>query len=177
MSYDLIIGIDPDIEKDGFACLYPLLQKIEVHAYPFGKTLAELQKAHIAIQSLNMRMIVVIEAGWLNKSNFHLRAADTKAIAVRKGVDQGRNHQRGIDIAEYCKYNRIPYRLQAPLRKLWQGHDRKISQPEIENIIGKPLRTTDKNGHAAMPNQEMRDALLLAWTESGLPLRFTPKTQ
>lgn len=30
MPYDLIIGIDPDIEKDGFACLYPLLQKAHI---------------------------------------------------------------------------------------------------------------------------------------------------
>ena len=168
---DVIIGIDPDIERDGVAILYPATRSISVQATPFGKTLSLLQAASINAMASGESLTVIIEAGWVHKSNFHLRLSDSKPVIARKGVDQGRNHQRGIDIAEYCKYNNIPYQLQAPLRKVWKGHDRKITQVEIESFMGK-LRTTGKGGRVAMPNQEMRDAALLPWTAANLPIRL-----
>lgn len=168
---DIIIGIDPDIERDGVAILHPKSKLVSVHATTFGKTLNILQQTAIDALAQGSDFIVVIEAGWKNKGNFHLTARDTRPVIAAKGVAQGRNHQRGIDIQEYCEYNHIPYKLQTPLRKCWRGHDRKITQAEIERFMGK-LRTTDKNGRQCMPNQEQRDAALLAWNESGLPIRL-----
>jgi len=168
---DIIIAIDPDIERDGVATLLPISKSISVSAHTFGKTINYLQAQSIKALSEGKSLIVVIEAGWLNKGNFHLRASDSRAVIAAKGVAQGRNHQRGIDISEFCEANHIPYRLQPPLRKCWKGHDRKITQEEIERFMGK-LRTTNKNGCTAMPNQEMRDAALLAWVEANLPIRL-----
>lgn len=37
---DVIIGIDPDIERDGVAILRPATRSISVQATPFGKTLS-----------------------------------------------------------------------------------------------------------------------------------------
>ena len=44
---DVIIGIDPDIERDGVAILRPATRSISVQATPFGKTLSLLQTASI----------------------------------------------------------------------------------------------------------------------------------
>lgn len=108
--------------------------------------------------------IVIIEAGWLNKSNWHLSRKDTKAVAAAKGNSAGRNHETGRKIAEICQYYNIPHMLVRPLKKMWKGRDGKITREEIAAFTG----ITGRN------NQEARDALLLAWEYAGLPVRKTP---
>ena len=50
-----------------------------------------------------------------------------------------------------------------PLKKLWKGRDGKITQEELENIIG-PLNVR--------LSQDSRDAALLAWWYAGLPVKM-----
>lgn len=164
--YDIVIGIDPDSERDGIAILYPATRQISAQMTTFGRTLNIIQQTYIQALSTQKSFIVYVEAGWLNKGNFHIRPYDSKYKIAALGVDQGRNHQRGLDIIDYCEYNKIPYKEVKPLPKtasgfhLWNGKDGKITQPEIEAIMGKLGRL----------NQEGRDAALIAWWQAGLPL-------
>jgi hypothetical protein len=48
-----------------------------------------------------------------------------------------------------------------PLRKIWKGPDGKITHTEITAITGWDKKRS---------NQEERDAMLLAWDRSGLPI-------
>lgn len=173
--YNIIIGVDPDSGRDGVAVLHTATKKVEVYETTFAHTMQLLQKWNMECLTRHMSMMVYIEGGWLNKGNYHLnpRCSPQKAAAI--GVDQGRNHQRGLDLVEYCEWQKIPYTVIRPLAKtsgrfhLWNGPDGKITQKEIESFMG-TLRTTDKNGHKCMINQEGRDAALIAWTMAGFPI-------
>jgi hypothetical protein len=76
------------------------------------------------------------------------------------------NHQTGLLLVEILKAEGIPVQVQRPLRKMWQGADGKITSAELAEITGK-----DKLPRC---NQEGRDALLMAWVASGLPVRVRP---
>jgi hypothetical protein len=71
-----------------------------------------------------------------------------------------------MDIVELLQYKGIDVTPVAPLKKVWRGKDRKITQEELAAIIGQELPRT---------NQEGRDAALLAWVMAGLPLRLSTK--
>jgi hypothetical protein len=60
-----------------------------------------------------------------------------------------------------CKHHDIPVETIKPLKKIWQGKDGKITQKEIASFTGITERT----------NQEGRDAALIAWIYSGLPIK------
>jgi hypothetical protein len=103
---------------------------------------------------------VYVEAGWLNQPNWHLGFRDSKQMVAAKGKSLGRNIQRGMDIIELLQYKGIDVDAVQPLRKIWKGKDRKITQEELARIVGDIPRT----------NQEGRDAALLAWVHAGLPI-------
>ena len=65
-----------------------------------------------------------------------------------------------------CEHWKIPYEFVKPLKKIWQGRDRKITAEELEQVTGKMIRT----------NQEGRDAALLAWTHADLPVQLDAVT-
>lgn len=161
----IIIGIDPDVEKNGFAVLDTKWKSISICEYKFSEVMENLCAYRDAIGAEELRaedVIVIIEAGWLNKSNWHYRATDTKAKVAEIGRQTGRNHQTGILIAEMCEYMGIPYKLVKPLPKFWKGKDRKITAEEFREITGYKGRT----------NQEGRDAGLLAWVEAGFSIKL-----
>lgn len=157
-----IIGIDPDVEKNGVAFLERTTRKLEVTTLNFADTLDYLcfvkRKSETTLQSF----IVVIEAGWLNAGNWHYRYTDSKAKVAELGRATGRNHQTGILLAEMCEHLQIPFTLQKPLRKIWHGANRKITAEELRAFTGLTGRT----------NQEGRDAALLAWEYAGLPIKI-----
>lgn len=173
--YNIIIGIDPDSDRDGVAILNTANKHVQVYETTFGHTLGILQKMHINCLSNHLSLMIYIEGGWLNKGNYHIRPKSSPQKAAAIGVDQGRNHQRGLDLVEYCEWQKMPYTVIKPLAKtsgrfhLWNGPDGKITQKEIESFMG-PLRTTDKNGRKCILNQEGRDAALIAWISAGFPI-------
>lgn len=173
--YEIIIGVDPDSSRDGVAILHTSTRKVEVLETTFGHTLNVLQKYYTHCLSTQTSFMVYIEGGWLNKGNYHLHPGCGIRKAAAIGVDQGRNHQRGLDIVEYCEYNRIPHTVIRPLAKsagsfhLWSGKDGKITQQDIESFMGR-LRTKDGLGRERVPNQEGRDAALIAWNAAGFPI-------
>lgn len=165
----VIIGIDPDVEASGLGIIDTtgaagLTVDYSTLALPeLVERLADLSKQ---VRSYPLR--IFIEAGWLNKGNWHLAPRDNKQLAAAKGRQAGRNHQLGLDLCTLLDHRGIPHIEVLPLVKCWKGADRKITHGELDAIVrwvngvGLPRKRS---------NQEERDALLLAWEKSGLPIK------
>ena len=160
-KYNNIIAIDPDVEKSGVAYLKTATRQLEVSSLTFPQVLDYLQHAKKVRDESNETLIVVVEAGWLIQSNWHLNHKDTKAVAAAKGNSTGRNHETGRKIVEMCKHYGIEVLEHFPLKKCWKGKDGKITHEELASFTGLTGRT----------NQDARDAALLAWCFAGLPIR------
>ncbi len=165
-SYDVVIGIDPDKGKSGVAYLNVRERNFGLLSLDFVGSLNYLFSAKKDMEINGKKFIVVIEGGWLNRSVWHVKPTDTKALAAKKGYSVGQNHQTGIFLQEFCEANNIPYKVVKPLRKCWQGKDRKITHEELAAFTGMKQRRT---------NQEERDAALLAWVEANLPIKLSVK--
>lgn len=110
MNRPLYIGIDPDVDKSGFAVWNKPAQKFEsIEALGLAEIMSFFQVMKISIE------IVVIEAGYMNKGNRHTFKGQSVAAAAKTGENVGRNHQRGMDIVEILEWMKIPYRLQKPI--------------------------------------------------------------
>ena len=157
--YDIIIGIDPDIEQSGVARLDVAERKSWAQTLPFP-LLIEYVKS-VCRQNMDKKIAVVVEASWHRTHNWHLSRFDSPGVAAKKGYDEGRNHETGRKIVESLQHYGIPVIEQPPLRKIWQGPDRKITHTEITAITKWEKKRS---------NQEERDAMLLAWNRSGLPI-------
>lgn len=163
MKHRFVIGIDPDIDRSGFAVLDTSTREVVAGAHSFPKLVAML----INYRELKSDVVVVVEAGWKNAiTNYHRgvygRAAQKVALSV------GRNQQVGHCIVELCQAWGIEVVEKAPLRKMWKGPDRKITHEELAAFIPDlPSRT----------NQEIRDAVLLSWDYAGFPIRILPQKQ
>lgn len=157
-KYDIIIGIDPDVDASGFSTLYVSEKKVELNALKFPHLLDELQKYKDV-----PGVAICVEAGWLIKGNWHTGKSNSKASALI-GNYTGRNHETGMKIVEMCKHYGLNVIEIYPLRKDWRGKDGKISHEELDQIVG--------GLNVKKSNQEMRDAGLIAWYYSGLPIRI-----
>lgn len=160
MKYHNVIGIDPDAEKSGVAFLEVPTRKLEVTTLAFPDLLDYLRFCKESGQKTGESIVVVVEAGWMErKSNYHPFQGH-RAEKIAKDV--GRNHETGRKIAEMCRHMGIEVVEHHPLKKMWKGPDRKITMEELSYFTGISGRT----------NQEMRDAALLAWEFAGLPIRL-----
>ena len=162
---NLVIGIDPDAERNGIATLDRERRMLTADTMTFPDLLDYLRYMQSQAATANRTMRVIIEAGWLNKAHWHVGYKDSAQAAAAKGNAVGRNHETGRKIAEMCEHWAIPHELIKPLPlkaggvNLWRGKDGKISAEELTAITGLRGRT----------NQEARDAALLAWVWAGLP--------
>ena len=151
-----IIGIDPDVEKSGMACLDMETRQVEVCAIVFPELLQSL------LRYVDEDVAIVIEDSDMSV-NWHYGSADKPGIIAAKGRSVGMCHATTRHIREICDYLGFDVYMQRPLRKMWKGPDGKITQEEIMQFIpGLPKKM----------NQECRDAALLAWNEAGLPIRI-----
>jgi hypothetical protein len=156
MNYPYYIGIDPDVDKSGFA----FLERETGYLYLESLTFPQIMNRLVQIKASGKTAQVVVEAGWLNKGNWHIKYHDNKGQATAKGYDVGRNHETGrkiIDVAKFFGYDVVEQR---PLKKCWKGKDGKITQEELESFTGFANRS----------NQDARDAALLAWHAANLPI-------
>lgn len=161
MKYDIYIGIDPDSVKSGVGYVERKTKKCEATAFTFSDVVSYLEYVFELQGECGKRVLIVVEAGWLNDSNWHLTPRDTKPMAAAKGKALGRCEQTGRLIAEMAERIGLEVVLRKPLRKCWRGKDRKITHEELASFTGIKGRT----------NQEGRDALLLAWVEADLPIK------
>lgn len=112
------IGIDPDCQKSGYANYSK--HGFILRALTLPDLLAQIKLDCQHAADAQDRLTIYVEAGWLNKSNWHVSfyAANSSA---RKGAENGKkkasnpiaavaetarrtgeNHQRGKDIHEMC---------------------------------------------------------------------------
>jgi len=160
-KYDVIIGIDPDTVKSGVAYLEPATRKLEAASLAFPQLLDYLKTVAGKSKKNGKSVIIVVEAGWLNTiSNYHT-TADRAGQRIAKNV--GSNQQVGKLTVEMCRHYGLEVDEIKPLPKIWKGRDRKITHAELAQITGLIEKTSD---------QEQRDAALLAWNYSGLPIRL-----
>lgn len=167
----LVIGIDPDADRNGVATLTRASRHLTADTMTFPDLLDYLRYIQSQAATAHRTVRVIIEAGWLNKTHWHVGYEDSVQAAAAKGNAVGRNHETGRKIAEMCEHWGIPYELIKPLPlkagglNLWRGKDGKITAEELTAITGLRGRT----------NQEARDAALLAWVWSGLPTAILKK--
>lgn len=149
----LIVGIDPDIDKSGVAVRNMDLKTIDLYTLGFY----DLVK-WIELNKDNIRYIVV-EASWLvQKSSFRIRTADSKELASLKGKHVGWNQGVGRCIVSMIVGLGIECREQKPFKLRW-GKDgkSKISHLELHKIS----TFSSHSINVKRTNQEMRDACLL----------------
>ena len=162
----MYIGIDPDAEKSGVGVVKRATREVDVKQLAFASLVAFIRLQYHRAEVQGKTIMVIVEGGWLIHGNWHIpfRCSTAKAAAIGRSV--GMNHQTGLLLVEILKAEGIPVQVQRPLRKMWQGADGKITSAELAEITGKEK----------LPrcNQEGRDALLIAWVASGLPIRVKP---
>lgn len=159
-----IIAIDPDVDGSGVAALE------DRNLVTFRYLLPELVNF---LQYFRGRddVLVVVEASYLIKGNWHLKSENTKEAASAIGQKVGRNHEIGRQIVEFCKYFHIPYEEKLPLKKIWKKKDGKISKRELEDLC----RGSGIYYEFADFDQEQMDAALIAIDRSGIPMIMAPK--
>lgn len=160
---DLIIAIDPDVERSGVAELEVRTRKLEVSTLTFPALMDYLQFMKQRVELDNETLCVVVEAGWMNASNWHTASVKSIAAAAKTGQNTGRNHETARKIAEMSRHYGLTTEEVKPLKKCWRGTGGKITQEELEYMTGKLDRRV---------SQDARDAALLAWWFAGLPIKM-----
>lgn len=151
------IGIDPDVTNSGVCVWNAETQTIErLCCLPFfGKRHSGEFAArdglfdcltYYATTNDPGDVRVVVDAGWLNRSNFHARANENQRVNAQIGERTGANHETGKKIIEMCEYLELPCELHRPTRS-------KIGAGYFAHITGCKGRT----------NQEERDAAMLVF--------------
>lgn len=162
MKYDVIIGIDPDVDKNGVGFLEVRTRKLEAAALTFPDLLDYLADVRKKATENDKTVVVVVEASWRDTTNWHTTRWESRRVSTSKGYDVGRNHETGHKIVEMCRHYGLDVIEHHPLKKGWRGRDGKITMEELSYFTGITGRT----------NQEMRDAALLAWCFADLPVRI-----
>lgn len=146
MNKEIFVGIDPDVDKSGFAIWNRVSKTLFTTRYGFFD-MYEILKAWERKEAT----VIVIEAGWLNKkANFRSMitiggksVAASSKIKERMASKTGRNEEVGKKIIEMCEYIGIDYKLVKPTRS-------KTTRVGYQKITGQ-----------ATKNQEEIDAAML----------------
>ncbi|XZW19019.1 hypothetical protein ACT4X9_00205 [Acinetobacter baumannii] len=138
----IIIGIDPDLEKSGVAILGNDLQ---LKNLTFPETVELFRNEQDSIKK------VVIEAGWKNKkANFRVGGGHSRQVNEQIARRVGMNHATGILLAEIAQALGLAVLLVKPTKS-------KLNAEQFNKITGWQGRT----------NQEQRDAGMLIWGMNG----------
>lgn len=153
----VVIGIDPDCDKNGIAVYDAAANTLAVSAMSFALTLELINNVYRRCTACGVGMHVYIEAGWLNSGHWHLNARDSQARAAAKGNSVGRNHETGRKLAEMLAHYGIPHTIIAPLGLIGHGRGGKQTAEDLKRLTGYEGRS----------NQEGRDAAIIAWMRGG----------
>lgn len=142
-DYQLVIGIDPDVEKNGIAIYAPFDKSLQLYNWYFFELYDNLKTYK---QVTDEKILLVIEAGYLNKSNWHVHSKQKKSLVANIGQRTGANHQVAIMLAQMAEYLEIDYKLVKPTKS-------KMNSDTFKKITG----------YKKLSNQEQRDAAILVW--------------
>lgn len=138
------IGIDPDSEKSGIAFYNKESKELFIFNLSFFNVLEYLKTQ---INQFDMKdILVVIEAGWLNKGNRHINDKQSNAMIAKIGENVGRNHETGKKILEMVTYLNMNHKIVKPKKS-------KVNHKTFQVITGFKTKT----------NQEQRDAAMLVF--------------
>lgn len=158
----VVIGIDPDTDRNGVAEIRTPGKEMEVASLTFPETLEHVKRRHREWTEGGgspASIRVLVEAGWLNRSNWHVKGGKGAAWAAAVGRSDGECSAVSKKLLECLEYYGIRAEPVRPLRKCWSGRDRKITHVEL-------LRELEIYGvrHSlkGRSNQEERDAALIA---------------
>jgi len=133
----IVIGIDPDVDKNGVAIKNK--DGFTLHNWKFFELFDKLKEMnHEEV------VLVMIEGGWLNKSNWHKSEKGSAALNAKIGSHTGANHETGKKIVEMMEYLKLPYR---------------VIKPTKTKVNAKLFKMMTK--HKGGSNQEQRDAYML----------------
>lgn len=136
----LLIGIDPDVYKSGVAFLEGNNLKLQ------NLTFFELFEMLKFYKEREIKPIVYIECGYLNKSNWHKKNIYSVAMNSKIGERTGANIETAKKICEMCEYLNIPHVKVKPTAT-------KKDSEFFKKLTGITART----------NQEQRDAFMLIY--------------
>lgn len=169
--YTTILGVDPDIEKSGFALLNCATHTFDyLAAISFTDAIRFLGR--LAANEKYKGVLIVIEDSDTS-TNWHCGGIIydkrlTMEQKVRKAAAIGRSaglcHATYRHLKEYAEELGFEVKAKKPLKKMWKGTDGKISHKELSVFVSDlPPKT----------NPEIRDAIMLAWDEAGFPIRIS----
>lgn len=154
MKISRIVAIDPDVTKSGVAEIDTENRNVTVKAMTFPELID-----HINGIENKESVRIAVEAGWLNKPNWHF--AKSIAIAGSIGNDVGRNHETGRKIVEMCEHVGFSVSLVRPLKKRGTGVGGKVTHSEVQNALRQLRMSLAKK----RTNQDERDSILIAIEE------------
>ena len=136
MKKKLLIGIDPDVQKNGVAWQNGSEVKLT------NLSFFELFDLLVALKISDP--LVYVECGFLNASNWHRKISGGAALNAKIGERVGANFEVAKKICEMCEYLKISFIKIQPRRS-------KLNAKQFQQMTGIDYRT----------NQEQRDAYLL----------------
>lgn len=134
-----VIGIDPDLKKNGFAVYDRLTRKVvQLETLTFYRLVRMMQKNFADVDCCE----VVIEGGWLHKGlykrhgniNVPDRIKDNPVASAnyiagvreRKSKNVGENHAVGKLLVEYLKEEGYEVTVKRPDKAKWTADDMKL---------------------------------------------------
>ena len=136
----ILIGIDPDTEKSGYARIQG--DQLKLDNLSFFDLFEELS----FYKEKEIKPTVYVECGFMNKGNRHKVFGGSIALNSKIGERIGANHEIAKKIVEMCIYLKLPYERIQPKKS-------KITNDYFKKITGLQIRT----------NQENRDAFMLVF--------------
>lgn len=137
-DFHRVIGIDPDIDKNGYAFI-----EGDVH----GITTMTFWELFDNLKAYKKSQLVYIEAGWLNRKIYQTHFKQSATVRERIAKDVGRNHATGQLIESMCQYLKVPYKLIRPVSA-------KKTHTYFNKLTGYNVKKS---------NQEVIDAMMLIW--------------
>ena len=134
----MLIGIDPDVDKSGIAFINGTTLTLE------NLTFFELFDMLKFYKEKEVKPVVYVECGFLNKSNWHKNSGKSAAFNAKIGEYTGANFETAKKICEMCDYLNIPHIKIKPTQS-------KTSSDYFKKLTGAKFKT----------NQEQRDAYML----------------
>lgn len=158
-----ILGIDPDVERNGIALLDCQQKRLEyVGTLRFPDVIRYFDSLSASDEYKPLK--VVIEDSDIS-TNWHYNTKDRAGVIAAKGRSVGMCHATIRHLKECAVACGLDVVMMRPLRKCWKGKGGKITHLELAQFAtGLPKQT----------NQESRDAVLLAWCYADFPMLIKP---